>query len=174
MARVLSAPVGRMGGRNLPADVINVQELLNKVPAAEGGPAPPLDVDGLCGPKTIAAIQKFQLQHFGWHGADGRVDPGGPTWAKLNEYEGRVFGAPVAATVLTAMTCPHGGAVLATSARQTFVLTTSDRFTIAGCRFFTPCVRVQWNGPPGQPLNTGSVGTCFNAFNAPQGTITFK
>jgi hypothetical protein len=163
-----------MGGKNMAQDVVNVQELLNMVPAAEGGPAPPLDVDGLCGPKTIAAIQKFQLAHFGWHGADGRVDPGGPTLAKLNEYESRSFGAPVAVTLRTAMSCPHGGAVLVTQARPTFVLTTSDRFTVSGCTFATPCVRVQWIGPPGRPLNTRSVGQCFNAFNVLQGTITFK
>ncbi len=51
----------------------------------KGGPAPKLDVDGLVGPKTIGAIQKFQLHHFGFKGADGRVDPDGATLAKLNE-----------------------------------------------------------------------------------------
>lgn len=37
------------------------------------------------GPKTNGAIQSFQLKHFGWSGADGRVDPGRQTLAKLNE-----------------------------------------------------------------------------------------
>jgi len=46
----------------------------------------PLAVDGICGRKTIRAIQTFQLHHFGWRGADGRVDPYGPTLAKLDEY----------------------------------------------------------------------------------------
>jgi len=77
-----------MGGVNRPPDVRNVQELLNQVPPSDGGPATPLEVDGICGPKTIRAIQMFQLHHFGWSGADGRVDPDGPTLAKLNEYDG--------------------------------------------------------------------------------------
>lgn len=82
----LTASVGRMGGVNRPDDVTKVQRLLNKVPVTEGGPKAPLAVDGLCGPKTINAIQTFQLRHFGWKGADGRVDPYGPTLAKLDEY----------------------------------------------------------------------------------------
>ncbi|MDP2897758.1 MAG: peptidoglycan-binding domain-containing protein [bacterium] len=87
MARSISASVGRMGGVNRPPDVKTVQELLNKVPPPEGGPKVRLAVDGICGPKTINAIQTFQLRHFGWKGADGRVDPNGPTLAKLNEYD---------------------------------------------------------------------------------------
>lgn len=87
MPRQISASVGRMGGRNLPDDVRTVQELLNEVPATSGGPAPPLVPDSLCGPKTIGAIQTFQLHHFGFSGADGRVDPGGRTLAKLNEFD---------------------------------------------------------------------------------------
>jgi hypothetical protein len=87
MPRQIRASVGRMGGRNLPDDVRTVQELLNEVPATEGGPTPPLVPDSLCGPKTIGAIQRFQLHHFGFSGADGRVDPGGRTLAKLNEFD---------------------------------------------------------------------------------------
>jgi len=87
MSRQISASVGRMGGRNLPDDVRTVQELLNEVPATAGGPAPPLVPDSICGPKTIGAIQAFQLHHFGFSGADGRVDPGGRTLAKLNEFD---------------------------------------------------------------------------------------
>lgn len=87
MARTITASVGRLGGVNRPPDVITVQELLNKVRPGSGGPSPPLVVDGICGPKTIHAIQVFQLHHFGWQGADGRVDPGGPTLAKLNEFD---------------------------------------------------------------------------------------
>lgn len=82
----LTASVGRMGGVNRPDDVTKVQRLLNRVPVTEGGPKVPLAVDGICGPKTINAIQTFQLRHFGWKGADGRVDPHGPTLAKLDEY----------------------------------------------------------------------------------------
>src|SRR5438874_8881368 len=79
----LSSWVGRRGNArgegNLDEDVRRVQGLLNEVPAAEGGPAAPLKVDGLSGPKTEGAIQKFQLFRFGWKGADSRVDPDGPT-----------------------------------------------------------------------------------------------
>ena len=75
-------------GSDRPADVKTVQELLNQVPATSGGPRPLLEPDGRSGPKTIAAIQAFQLHHFGWSGADGRVDPAGPTLAKLNEFDG--------------------------------------------------------------------------------------
>ena len=85
MARTISASVGAMGGINRANDVITVQELLNGVTPAQGGPAPSLAVDGICGPLTKKAIQAFQLEHFGWKGADGRVDPGQQTLAKLNE-----------------------------------------------------------------------------------------
>jgi hypothetical protein len=76
-----------MGGKNLPPDVEIVQSLLNNVPPTEGGPARPLRVSGGCGQDTIDAIQRFQLHHFGWSGADGRVDPDHQTLAKLNEYD---------------------------------------------------------------------------------------
>jgi len=85
MAKSITASVGRMGGVNRPNDVRTVQELLNKIPVTSGGPIPLLETDGVCGKKTIDAIQKFQLHHFGWQGADGRVDPGGQTLRKLNE-----------------------------------------------------------------------------------------
>ena len=87
MARTIAFSVGRMGGINRSDDTKTVQELLNQVPVTSGGPQPLLVVDGKCGPKSIAAIQKFQLHHFGWKGADGRVDPNGPTLAKLNEFD---------------------------------------------------------------------------------------
>lgn len=60
------------GGKNRPDDVRLVQSLLNRVPAVSGGSAAPLAVDGLSGPKTIAAIRRYQQFHFGT--ADGRVD----------------------------------------------------------------------------------------------------
>lgn len=80
----ISASVGR-GGVNRTNDVRTIQAALNRLPPASGGPISPLAVDGICGPKTIDAIQKFQLHHFGWKGVDGRVDPDGPTLAKLNQ-----------------------------------------------------------------------------------------
>lgn len=78
----ISASVG-VGGRNLPDDVRTVQRLLNGVTPANGGPVPPLAVDGFVGPKTNGAITAFQRKHFPFH--DGRVDPGGPTLRKLGE-----------------------------------------------------------------------------------------
>jgi hypothetical protein len=86
MIRLITASVG-VNGVNRPSDVRTIQEMLNQAPVSSGGPSPPLIVDEICGPKTKAAIQKFQLHHFGWAGADGRVDPNGPTHIKLHEWE---------------------------------------------------------------------------------------
>ena len=87
MARKLNASVGRMGGVNYRDDVITVQQLLNQVPITSGGPSPPLNVDGICGSKTINAIQVFQVKQFGWSMADGRVDPNGATHTRLNTFD---------------------------------------------------------------------------------------
>jgi hypothetical protein len=84
MPRTIIGSVG-IKGDNLFDDTVTVQELLNGVSPKQGGPAPALEVDGKCGQKTRKAIQLFQLHHFGWSGADGRVDPGHRTIAKLNE-----------------------------------------------------------------------------------------
>ncbi len=86
MAKTISASVGR-GGVNRQADTVTIQELLNRVPVSSGGPTPLLDVDGLCGPITTSAIQNFQLKQWGWALADGRVDPAGPTLARLNDFD---------------------------------------------------------------------------------------
>ena len=96
MAFTLTASVGRMGGLNRTDDVRKVQIALNKVPATSGGPPKPLETTtGVCGPKTIEAIQLFQIKHFGWCGADGRVDVNGVTHQKLNEFDGPVGGTTV-------------------------------------------------------------------------------
>jgi peptidoglycan hydrolase-like protein with peptidoglycan-binding domain len=71
----IQGSVGK-GGKNIPPDVVTIQQALNRVPAHEGGPLPPLVVDGLVGPKTVGAIYRFQQHHFGVAKADGRVDPG--------------------------------------------------------------------------------------------------
>ncbi|MEP7036700.1 MAG: peptidoglycan-binding protein [Acidobacteriota bacterium] len=81
---VISASVG-INGRNFFDDVIKIQRALNKVPQNQGGTLPPLVEDGVCGPKTNKAIQNFQLHHFGFSGADGRVDPNKQTIVKLNQ-----------------------------------------------------------------------------------------
>ena len=84
--RTISSSVGQ-GGKNVKTDVVTVQELLNKVPLAEGGPQVPLKVDGLAWAKTIAAIKRFQSVSLGHKWPDGRVDPGGKTFARLNDYD---------------------------------------------------------------------------------------
>jgi hypothetical protein len=71
------------GGVNNTADVTEIQRLLNLVPVAKGGAAPPFFVFGTCDPATKAAILRFQKAQVPAF-ADGRVDPGGPTLAKLN------------------------------------------------------------------------------------------
>lgn len=86
MAVQISASVG-LKGINRHDDVVEIQKLLNKIQKSDGGPDPKLKVDGKAGPKTNGAIQSFQLKHFGWSGADGRVDPGKQTLAKLNEFD---------------------------------------------------------------------------------------
>jgi peptidoglycan hydrolase-like protein with peptidoglycan-binding domain len=83
----ISAPVGTststMRAVNNAADVKIVQGLLNAVPIDMGGPNPKLAVDGLVGPKTMAAITTFQQQQLGFN--DGLVEPGKNTVRRLNE-----------------------------------------------------------------------------------------
>lgn len=67
---------------NLPDDVRVIQNLLNNVPAAEGGPPDLLVQDGVPGPDTIKAIHIYQIAFQGW--ADRRVDPGFATCASLS------------------------------------------------------------------------------------------
>ncbi len=74
----ISASVGK-GGKNKNADVKIVQALLNE--KENSG----LEVDGESGPKTIAAITKFQKEKAGLNNPDGRIDPGGKTWKALTE-----------------------------------------------------------------------------------------
>ena len=69
--------------RNHGADVRKVQAALNRFPAHEGGPNPQLVVDGICGPKTSAAIRKFQTKQFGASEADGILDVGRLTDRRL-------------------------------------------------------------------------------------------
>lgn len=78
----ISASVG-VGGVNRAADVRTVQQLLNDVTPARGGPVPLLVVDGLIGPKTNAAIRNFQTKQQ-LPVVDGRADPDGPTMQALN------------------------------------------------------------------------------------------
>ncbi len=83
MAVNISASVGK-NGLNKSADVLKIQQALNKIPPAKGGPDPKLKEDGWIGPKTIGAITKFQSANPGLV-PDGRIDVQGKTLARLNE-----------------------------------------------------------------------------------------
>lgn len=93
---VIGGSVGA-GAANVRADVRTIQAALNDVPNARGGPNPPLNVDGIVGRLTLAAIKRFQQAHV--RVVDSRVDPNGPTLSALNaELDGDV---PIAAQGLT-------------------------------------------------------------------------
>lgn len=80
--------VGQLGRNNF-EDVYKIQYALNKVPPIDGGPPSPIAIDGKCGQQIIKTIQNFQLKHFGWSGADGKIDPNKQTHQKLKEISGR-------------------------------------------------------------------------------------
>lgn len=82
----ISASVGQ-GGVNKKADVLAIQQALNKIPPHKGGPNPKLVEDGLIGPKTIGAIRAFQQSDIALV-KDGRVDVNGPTLARINAQLG--------------------------------------------------------------------------------------
>lgn len=95
------------GGANRREDVRVVQMALNAVVSAAGGPVPSLAEDGYVGPKTVAAIRRFQTM---WtRVVDGRVDPRGPTLRALNGLAG--VPAPPAATAGAAMGFAPSGPV---------------------------------------------------------------
>jgi peptidoglycan hydrolase-like protein with peptidoglycan-binding domain len=68
-------------GDNVEADVRTVQELLNRQDLA---PLAKLVEDGRIGPKTIEAIRHFQTRYLNMNSPDGKVDPEGRTFRKLN------------------------------------------------------------------------------------------
>jgi hypothetical protein len=93
-------------------------------------------------------------------------------------------------TVSSALACPHGGTVSATSSNTRtkaggdFVLRGSDTFTVAGCAFALPngtphpCVTVQWivtamrgSVLHDKVLTADSVGLCKAGDQVPQGTV---
>ncbi|MEJ7849214.1 MAG: peptidoglycan-binding domain-containing protein [Pyrinomonadaceae bacterium] len=81
-AKTLTKSVGQ-GGFNLLPDTLKIQQLLNLIAMADGGPLVPLKEDSQIGPKTNAAIKAFQVFHQ--LGTDGRVDPGGALLKKMND-----------------------------------------------------------------------------------------
>lgn len=70
------------GGINERMDVSVVQYLLNRASARVGTPLNLIDVDGLMGPETLAAIREFQKKFFPKR-VDGRIDPAGETLMQL-------------------------------------------------------------------------------------------
>ena len=82
----IDQPVGQgFKAQNLDADVRTIQGSLNQIQPSRGGPAVPLVVDGICGPKTNGAIQDFQFNQFGLRGMDGVIEPGKQTIARINQ-----------------------------------------------------------------------------------------
>jgi hypothetical protein len=77
----ISSSVG-LKGANQQADVRTVQSLLNQFSRQAGSRT--LSVDGVAGDRTVAAIRQFQVKVAGVSSADGRVEPGGPTWQRLD------------------------------------------------------------------------------------------
>jgi len=96
----ISASVGR-GGVNKSTDVTAVQGLLNK------HVRPPIKVDGLAGPKTVAAIEDVQRRLVKMATPDGRVDPAGKTLAVLSGQAAKP--AAPAAPPASARPLPAGG-----------------------------------------------------------------
>ena len=178
MMRTITASVGRLGGANRPGDVKTVQELLNRIPGAAGGPYPLLTVDSVCGPRTVDAIQNFQVRQFGRGQADGRVDPIGPTLEKLHELGGEGRAAQVRLlSSESLLKCPHGGSVhvllrgerpLAPSGMP--ALRASDDFEVMGCLNPISCDHVNWI-VASDPLKATDIGICVSASGVPLGKL---
>lgn len=83
----ISGPVG--AGHGKPDDIRMVQRFLNALLPVEGGPDLILAEDGICGPKTQAAINKYQKFAVGF--VDGRIDPQGKT---IRALTGFIVGSP--------------------------------------------------------------------------------
>lgn len=83
---------------NYKDDVAKIQAALNRFSPSEGGPNPPLGVDGIIGPKTKAAIYQFQRKWMitpdNSDKADGVVDVKGYTLRRLSAGPGRPIDLP--------------------------------------------------------------------------------
>jgi hypothetical protein len=97
--------------RNLPDDVKTIQEALNQVTVKglPGGPIPFLVVDGVKGPKTQAAILKFQQVQVKSINPDGLVEPGGKTILRLNELVAPISKFDLNAKLATALPILRAG-----------------------------------------------------------------
>jgi hypothetical protein len=106
--RKISSSVGLHGVNNRD-DVRTVQELLNLVPHALGGPMIKLATDGLCGRKTNGAIEKVQATKWGWRSVTTRVEPNSATWKFL-----MTFDSPAPLTNFPPIKAPEAPKVLGT------------------------------------------------------------
>lgn len=93
------------GAPNRPDDVRAVQSALNHMPTIGGGPIELLALDGVCGPRTLDAIARFQLRCFGW--TDLRIDPGRVTALMLG---GRTAPPPPPASPAASAAAVQSGA----------------------------------------------------------------
>lgn len=71
-------------------DVLAIQNAINRISYANGGRRdaafkPKLQETGIIDEPTLVAIQEFQLENFGWPGADRRVFPLGQTITRINQ-----------------------------------------------------------------------------------------
>lgn len=93
----IQASVG-LNGTNQFNDVKVIQALLNEARdevAAFKASTGVLSVDGKCGNITISAIVNYQSKVVHMARPDGRIDPGGATWKKLNGSGQTVADIPV-------------------------------------------------------------------------------
>lgn len=96
---MLYASVG-IAANNNKNDVIYVQSLLNKYQdAIADSNVMPLNPDGVCGKKTIAAIIGFQAKVVGFARPDGKVEPGGKSIKTLEKRTGNYSQTPLGANV---------------------------------------------------------------------------
>jgi peptidoglycan hydrolase-like protein with peptidoglycan-binding domain len=87
MAEAIQSSVG-VSGANRAQDVGIVQHLLNVTRTKVGIPKERLEVDGLFGPLTLAAIREFQTKFCKL--VDGKLVPNGETITKLNQVGGPI------------------------------------------------------------------------------------
>jgi peptidoglycan hydrolase-like protein with peptidoglycan-binding domain len=87
MAEAIMSSVG-VNCVNRAQDVGIVQHLLNLSRTKRRVPQQALVVDGIFGPKTLAAVREFQTKFCKL--VDGKIFPGGETITRLNEMGGPI------------------------------------------------------------------------------------
>lgn len=87
MQNPITASVGQ-GGVNRAQDVGIVQYLLNRAGVKRGIPKMQIDVDGVAGPQTVAALKEFQAAFC--KTVDGIVYPNSETITMLHQVAGNI------------------------------------------------------------------------------------